>query len=570
MPTPSPALRGAAIIEEAFRAYIEAFQRFTLQARLRFEARDWPGGQQDAADRLDVYASLVGRAVEQLRDLLDEATRDKGTWREMKDAYMAWVRDRTDAELAETFFNSITRRIFVTVGVDADLEFDAAADALPDEQTASRAVCEEFPCRDGLARAVAHLLRRHEFSVGYDDLDGDAARVAEAISAQCAAAIVSDLQVIRTPFFRNTAAYLVGRVRTDRGDHPLTIVLLNRTGRVTVDAVLLTEDEVSVVFSFTRSYFFVDATRPASIVAVLRAIMPRKPPSELYTAIGHSKHGKTVFYRSLLRHLDDTDEVFDEAPGVRGMVMIVFTMPSFDAVFKIIRDHFPAPKTATRDEVLSKYDLVFRHDRAGRLADAQVFEHVRFDRRRFTPALLDELSREAAGTVTIDAESVVVHHVYTERKMVPLDMYLAQADRDSARRAILDYGEALRDLAATNIFPGDLLLKNFGVTRHQRLVFYDYDELCLLTDCRFRALPAAQTDDEALATEPWFHVGPHDIFPEEFLPFLGVRGDVRDVFLDAHAELLTPGFWQREQERRSAGVIAELLPYDTSRRLSRG
>jgi len=559
--------RGAAIIEDAFLAYIKAFQQFTLQARLRFEARDWHGALQDAADRLDVYTALVGQAVEHLHGLLDEHARDKDTWRAMKAEYLRLVGERTDSELAETFFNSITRRIFTTVGVDSDLEFVAAVGALPDPDDAADDVCESFPCTPGVVDAVARVFRRHEFSVGYEDVQGDAARVAAAIESQCCGAVITGLQVIRATFFRNKAAYLVGRVRTTTGDQPLAIALLNRTGRVSADAVVLTEDEVSVIFSFTRSYFFVDATRPAAFVSVLRAIMPRKPPSELYTAIGHNKHGKTVFYRSLLHHLAGSDEAFDIAPGARGMVMIVFTLPSFDAVFKIIRDRFAAPKTTTRDDVLERYRLVFRHDRAGRLADAQEFEQLRFDRRRFSAALLDELAREARGTVTITDDSVVIRHVYTERKMVPLDLYLAHAAPDEAQAAILDFGQALRDLAATNIFPGDLLLKNFGVTRHQRLVFYDYDELCLLSECRFRALPPSRSDEDERAAEPWYYVAPNDVFPQEFLPFLGLPPELKDAFLAAHGEILTPGFWQVEQERNRAGVVADLVPYHPARRL---
>jgi isocitrate dehydrogenase kinase/phosphatase len=562
--------RGAAIIEDAFLSYIKAFQRFTLQARLRFEARDWLGAAQDAADRLDVYASIVVRTVDHLHDLLDVHTRDKATWRAMKAAYLDRVNDRTDSELAETFFNSITRRVFTTVGVDSDLEFVAAGATQPDPGEAAGDVAEEFPCRPSLRDAVARLLRRHEFSVGYEELPRDAARVAQAIEAHCGAAGIQALQAVRAVFFRNKEAYLVGRVRTDNGDCPLAIALLNRSGRVGADAVLLTEDDVSIVFSFTRSYFFVDATRPAALVSFLRSIMPRKPVSELYSSLGHNKHGKTLFYRSLLHHLATTDEQFDIAPGARGMVMLVFTMPSFDAVFKIIRDRFAPPKTTTREEVMEKYRLVFRHDRAGRLVDAQEFEHLRFDRSRFSDALLAELAAEAAGTVAVTADSVVVRHVYTERKMTPLDLYLRSTSAEAARAAIFDYGQALRDLASTNIFPGDLLLKNFGVTRHGRLIFYDYDELSLLSDCRFRALPPPPDDEAETAAEPWYYVGPHDIFPEEFLPFLGLSPEMRDTFLASHGELLSPAFWWRVQEEHRAGVVPDVLPYGPTRRLRGG
>jgi len=290
---------------------------------------------------------------------------------------------------------------------------------------------------------------------------------------------------------------------------------------------------------------------------------------ELYTALGHNKHGKTVFYRALLQHIATTDDQFDIAPGTRGMVMLVFALPSFDVVFKIIRDQFAYPKTTTRADVMARYQLVFKHDRAGRLVDAQEFEHLRFDKRRFSERLLQELAAEAASTVTITDDSVILKHVYTERKMTPLDLYLQAASDADARAAVLDYGEALRDLAATNIFPGDLLLKNFGVTRHERLIFYDYDELCTLDECNFRKIPPPRNEDDELSGEPWYYVAPNDVFPEEFLPFLGLPEALRRVFLESHAELLTAEFWWRMQEQQRAGIVPDLLPYSPSRRLTR-
>jgi isocitrate dehydrogenase kinase/phosphatase len=338
---------------------------------------------------------------------------------------------------------------------------------------------------------------------------------------------------------------------------------------VRVDAVLLAEHEVSIVFSYTHSYFLVATERPGALVRFLRALMPQKPVDELYNSIGYNKHGKTELYRALLRHLEPGRERFDFAPGARGMVMIVFTMPSFDVVFKVIRDHFQPPKTGTRRQVMEKYQLVFQHDRAGRLIDAQEFEHLQFARDRFAPELLAELCTQAAGTVEVVGDTVVIHHLYTERRVTPLDIYLRGARSADAAAAVHDYGAALRDLAATNIFPGDLLLKNFGVTRQRRVVFYDYDELCLLTDCNFRYLPPARSDDEEWAGEPWFYAGERDIFPEEFRSFLGLDGALLRVFLDAHGDLLEPAYWRRTQERIRCGEIMDVLPYRAERRFQR-
>jgi isocitrate dehydrogenase kinase/phosphatase len=378
--------------------------------------------------------------------------------------------------------------------------------------------------------------------------------------------------MVRSVFYRSQGAYLVGRVRSGPGGAldamPLTLALHNCNGRLAVDAVLLTADEVSILFSFTRSYFHVEVDRPHDLVAFLHSIMPRKPIAELYIAIGFNKHGKTELFRDLIRHIHQSSDRFQIARGDPGMVMTVFTLPSFDVVFKVIRDTFAYPKTTTRRQVVDRYQLVYKHDRAGRLADVQEFEHLAFARGRFSDDLLAELAREAPSTVTIGERTVEIKHVYTERRMTPLNLYLREVDCKQAREAVIDYGQAVKDLAATNIFPGDMLLKNFGVTRHGRVVFYDYDELCLVTDCNVRELPPPRDFDDEVAAEPWFHVSPTDVFPEEFVAFMGLSGELREAFLKAHGDLLTARYWCEIQARHRAGELIDIVPYRLSRRLS--
>jgi isocitrate dehydrogenase kinase/phosphatase len=488
----------------------------------------------------------------------------------MKAAFSAYVQGRADSELAETFFNSVTRRIFTTVGVDPRIEFvQADFDRRP--PAGGKPVFTIFRRRGSLEALLADILRAYAFDVPYADLARDARLTAgelhRALAARGLTALPDSIEVIKPVFFRGKGAYLVGRVRCLERALPLALALRNPEGRVFVDAALFTAAEVSIVFSFTRAYFHVDADRPGELVAFLKSILPQKRLAELYTAIGHNKHGKTELYRDLLRHLTVSDDRFEPAWGEKGMVMAVFTLPSYNVVFKIIKDRFPDPKTTTRQEVKAKYQLVFKHDRAGRLVDAQEFEHLQFDRARFSDALLQELLAVAAESVSVTADKVVIRHLYTERRVTPLNLFVRQAPEPAARAAVLDYGQAIKDLAAANIFPGDLLLKNFGVTRHGRVIFYDYDELCALTDCRFRALPQPSDDEEALSAEPWFYVDPADIFPEEFDKFLGFPPALRAVFLAAHGDLLTPGFWRRMQAQLQAGEIIDIFPYQHSRRL---
>ncbi len=549
----------------AFDGYEAAFRRLTRKARVRFEERDWAGAGRDAVERLELYSESLDQTLRELRELLGPRTRGRTTWRGLKASFQHLIRARADRELAETFFNSVTRRIFSTVGVDADVEFVHLA--VPAKPASSPGVAELMPKEGSVEELVRAILARQGFSVEWEDLERDSRLVAAAVEARLGGRRATGLEVARPLFYRGRAAYLVGRVHAEGETAPLALALLNPEGRIVVDAALLDEDEVSIVFSYTRSYFRAECDRPGELVGFLHGILPRKPLSELYTSVGYNRHGKTEFYRELLRHLAATDEKFEVAPGDPGMVMLVFSLPSYDVVFKVIRDHFDEPKTTTRREVMERYRLVFRHDRAGRLVDAQEFEHLQFERERFSPRLIGELLAKAGGTVSADRSRVVLRHLYTERRVTPLNLFLARAGEEDARVAILDYGRALRDLAATNIFPGDLLPKNFGLTRHGRVVFYDYDELCLVTDCNFRPLPVSPDPEEETGGD-WFYVGERDVFPEEFLTFLPFRGARRDLFLKHHGDLLTPEFWLRLQEEHRAGRVVDIFPYPPERRFA--
>ncbi|HZZ85038.1 MAG TPA: bifunctional isocitrate dehydrogenase kinase/phosphatase [Anaeromyxobacteraceae bacterium] len=560
---------GAAEILRAYESFRAEFNRITGRARARFEARDWHGIQQDAIERLDLRPRSVQELVDALRGRCGTPDAGRALFREMKLVFAGITSGRHDVELAETFFNSATRRVLGTVGVRPELEFVASDRDLP-AAPAAGAIHDTWRRDGSTEQLLRRILERHSFGVPWRDLEGDARLAAAELDGFLARTPGGPLQAVEvaTPvFYRNKAAYLVGRLRRGRETSPLLLALLNGEEGVTLDAVLLAETDASIVFSFTRSYFHVEIDRPHELVRFLKSILPSKRTSDLYIAIGYNKHGKTELYRELQQHLARGRDRFRAAAGARGMVMAVFTLPSLDLVFKVIKDRFPAPKSTTREEVMSKYALVFRHDRAGRLVDAQEFEHLAFERERFAPELLEELLRECGETVRVEDRQVVVRHLYAERRVVPLDVYVRERDEWSARDAVLDYGQCIRDLAATDTFPGDLLLKNFGVTRHGRVIFYDYDELCPVTACRFRELPVPRDGDEETAGEPWFYVGQDDVFPEEFLRFLGLPAGLREAFVAAHAELLTAEFWRRNQERHRRGEIIDIYPYRQSQRL---
>ncbi|MCX7706486.1 MAG: bifunctional isocitrate dehydrogenase kinase/phosphatase [Anaerolineae bacterium] len=564
------AQQAAEAIATAFELYQRAFLRLTRCAQGRFEARDWHGHERDAVERLELYKRVIDRIVAETRRTLDTRVYEKTIWSHMRSVYSRLIAGRDDVELAETFFNSVTRRIFATIGVDPGIEFvDSDFSVAPG--TGDR-VYVTYPYTGDLVGLIRQLLCDTPFHIPFEDLGRDAGLIAKAIGDHLTARRghprFEALEVIKSPFFRNKGAYLVGRIRANGAINPLVIPLLNGPSGIYADTALLTEDEASIVFSFTHSYFHVETDCPYRLVDFLKGIMPWKRRAELYTAIGYNKHGKTELYRDLYCHLQSTDDRFQPAPGEKGMVMTVFTMPSFDVVFKVIRDNFPFPKRTTRSDVLSRYQLVFKRDRAGRLIDAQEFEHLAFDRARFSDEALQELLTTCSNTVSLLGDTVDIKHLYTERRITPLNLYLRQAGPEAAVAAVLDYGQAIKDLAATNIFPGDLFIKNFGVTRHGRVVFYDYDELCLLTDCNFRRIPPGRHGDDDLGDpQPWFSVAEHDVFPEEFPSFLGLEPRLRDAFIAAHSDLFDPGWWRQMQARLRAGEVMDLFPYPQHKRV---
>jgi isocitrate dehydrogenase kinase/phosphatase len=304
---------------------------------------------------------------------------------------------------------------------------------------------------------------------------------------------------------------------------------------------------------------------PSAYVQFLRTLLPRKPKSEIYTILGLQKQGKTLFYRDYLQHLKHSADLFQTAPGIKGLVMLVFTLPSFPYVFKVIKDFYPPPKDTSRAQIKEKYLLVKHHDRVGRMADTLEYSKVAFPLDRFSEELLAELRQHAPSQVEIEDGQIIISHLYIERRMVPLNIFLGNAEKNGddqlIEHGVVEYGNAIRDLVAANIFPGDMLYKNFGVTRHGRVVFYDYDEIEYLTDCVFREIPQARNEEDEMSAEPWYPVGRHDVFPGQFGTFLLGNPKIRDVFMKHNAELLTASWWQSHKERIAGGVIEDVFPY---------
>ena len=556
------------IIYDGFIRYNNYFHRITRRARTRFEQRDWKGHQNDIVDRVDLYEKSVRRIALTLRRTLKLRLNDKKLWRNIRSYFADRLNQVPDNGFIKTFFNSTTRRIFGTEGLDPELEFISSGPS-DDLQLIMSLNIRRYPYWVSLQRIFETILDDFSFRVPYDDINLNASRISRKIKAHTNENFSKNVEYLRFEFidsffYQAARAYLVGKLILSEGEIPIIIAFKNENRGISVDAIFLEEEEISLIFGYTRSYYFADPNSVIGTVHFLKSMLPKKPIDELYTVLGRLRQGKTERHRIFTEHLNNTKDKFIHAEGETGLVMIVFTLPSYNLVFKIIRDVFGAPKTISREDVISKYKLVSKHDRAGRLIDTQEFLNLKFPINRFSKELAQELLENASLNVRKEEDNIILKHVYIERRVRPLNLYINENPFDESVRAIIDYGEAIKDLAKTNIFPGDLLLKNFGVTQHNRIIFYDYDEVSLVTDCNFRDIPESNSIEDEMQAENWYFVGEHDIFPEEFIRFLAMNDKLKTEFMKYHKDLLTSKYWRRIKNQHLKGQALLVIPY-TSR-----
>lgn len=564
----------AATILGGFDKHFAFFSEVTAGARDRFERADWGAVQRASGERIHLYSQRVQETVARLRSTYGLAQPEPLLWQRVKSCYIELLQPHRQPELAETFYNSVFCKMFdrnYYNNRNIFVESVADRDRLVEEH---RGYVSFYPRDRGMESAVHELLSSFYFRLPFEDLERDVGYIVAAFGSASPLRNVPvqelRIDVLDTPFYRNKAAYLIGRVIRGNTCLPFVVPLMNNErGALYADTLLTAGDQLGVVFSFARAYFMVKTMVPVATVDFLQSILPNKPLAELYMCIGFHKQAKNEFYRELLHHLADSDDRFVAAPGVRGMVMSVFTLPSYPYVFKVIRDRFAPPKDTTRQAVKDKYLLVKMHDRIGRMADTLEYSEVALPRRRFADELLQELQEVAPSLIDLEGDRVVIKHCYIERRMRPLNLFLDQASTEERRAAVADWGLAIKELMAVNIFPGDLLFKNFGVTRSGRIVFYDYDELCYLTDCNFRAFPQPLYPEDELSAEPSFHVAPNDIFPEEFATFVTTDADTRRSLHELHPELLDYRYWRARQDEVRNGVHGDVYPYPDGIRFPR-
>ncbi|GEG99453.1 bifunctional isocitrate dehydrogenase kinase/phosphatase [Escherichia coli] len=561
----------AQTILQGFDAQYGRFLEVTSGAQQRFEQADWHAAQQAMKNRIHLYDHHVGLVVEQLRCITNGQSTDAAFLLRVKEHYTRLLPDYPRFEIAESFFNSVYCRLFDHRSLTPERLFIFSSQPERRFRTIPRPLAKDFYPDHGweslLMRVISDLPLRLRWQNKSRDIHYIIRHLTETLGTENLSE--SHLQVANELFYRNKAAWLVGKLITPSGTLPFLLPIHQTDdGELFIDTCLTTTAEASIVFGFARSYFMVYAPLPAALVEWLREILPGKTTAELYMAIGCQKHAKTESYREYLVYLQGCNEQFIEAPGIRGMVMLVFTLPGFDRVFKVIKDKFAPQKEMSAAHVRACYQLVKEHDRVGRMADTQEFENFVLEKRHISPALMELLLQEAAEKITDLGEQIVIRHLYIERRMVPLNIWLEQVEGQQLRDAIEEYGNAIRQFAAANIFPGDMLFKNFGVTRHGRVVFYDYDEICYMTEVNFRDIPPPRYPEDELASEPWYSVSPGDVFPEEFRHWLCADPRIGPLFEEMHADLFRADYWRALQNCIREGHVEDVYAYRRRQRFS--
>ena len=577
---------------DGFNRHYELFRTESARAKHRFETADWHGQQRAQRERIEFYDLRVREASIRLEREFKAGDQSMDVWQQVKLHYIGLLVNNHQPELAETFFNSVTTKILHRSYFQNDFIFVRPAVSTEyienEAPTAEPTYRSYYPKPDSLQWEIIQLVNDFDLVLEFEDLARDAHYVADAVLERLGDVKLRanfQIQVLSGLFYRNKGAYVVGKIINGFNEVPVALPVLHaKSGKLVIDAALFGEDDLLILFSFARAYFMVDMGIPSAYVQFLRSMMPRMPRAEIYNALGLAKQGKTLFYRDFLYHLRHSTDKFRIAPGIKGMVMLVFDLPSFPYVFKVIKDYYPPQKDTTREIIKSKYLLVKQHDRVGRMADTQEYSEVAFPRARFDDELIAEIEKFAPSQLEISDRDgdghteVIIKHVYIERRMIPLNIYLQEAfdlgvqepaGQAQIERAVVEYGNAIKDLVAANIFPGDMLWKNFGITRHGKVVFYDYDEIEYITDCKFRKVPTPRNEEEEMSGEVWYSVGPKDVFPETFAPFLLGNDAVRAVFMRHHADLLQADFWQGHKERIQAGHVHDVFPYEREKRFIR-
>ncbi|QRN41672.1 MAG: bifunctional isocitrate dehydrogenase kinase/phosphatase [Neisseriaceae bacterium] len=558
-------------ILSGFNRHYTLFRSISAKAKELFEAGEWLEIQKLVANRIRMYDDRVLECVAKLKKDFAANVLNEKMWKGTKLAYIVLLINHKQPELAETFFNSVSNKILGKNYFNNKLIFLKPAISTEYIESETGTFNTFYP-KNELRQILADVLNYFDWKIPFADIEQDIENVLGAAKNFLKDKWPLDelnlhFKILHSPFYRNKCAYIFGQIINGHTRYPFSVAVIhNSKGELVIDTVLFEPKQIAGLFSFSRAYFLVDMDVPSGYVNFLKSMLPMRDKTDFYTMLGLQKQSKNIFFRDFAEHLRYSSDDFILAPGIKGLVMIVFTLPSFPYVFKIIKDYFGPNKNFDRTYVKNKYELVKKHDRVGRLADTLEYTNVAIPLSRCSEELLTELKELAPSQIKICKDLLIIKHVYIERRLKPLNIQMKKAPQEEKENLVIEYGNTLKDLATANIFPGDMLYKNFGLTSYGKLIFYDYDEIEYMTNCNFKKIPPPPNPEYELSDEVWYPVQPGDVFPEEFAPFLLGDPEVRKVFLKHHKDLLTPEFWQKKKDNILAGVVEDFFPYPESLR----
>ncbi len=446
----------AQTILQGFDKHYRIFLDITRGAKQRFENCEWKAERKAARKRITLYSKRVSEAIKTLHQGFDLNQFDESLWKRVKIEYLHILYGHKQPELAETFYNSVFTSLFHRRYYNNDHIFvrpGLSTDYLDDEETTYIGF---YPTRAGLTRTVRQILQINDLALPFEDLNRDVRRLVRVIKDKLLPSLVFrrhfQLWVLKSLFYRNKAGYIIGMGINGDQIIPFAIPLLNNErGQIYVDALIHEANDIANLFSFARAYFMVDTLTPSAVVRFLLRMLPTKSRADIYTSIGLQKQGKSEFYRDFLHHLRHSSDQLEIAPGIKGLVMTVFNLPSYPYVFKVINDEFPPPKKTTRQQVKDKYQIIKMHDRVGRMADTLEYSYAAFPLARISDTLMQEFEDKIPSSIEIDGDMLIIRHLYIERRLDPLNLYLADPTND-AEAMMLDYVRAIKDMAVANIF----------------------------------------------------------------------------------------------------------------------
>jgi isocitrate dehydrogenase kinase/phosphatase len=548
---------------------------YPYRAMRAFETIDPQASVRISQERLGLYSKYIAQHGPRIHAAFPALADNPAIWDHVDRLFSSMIADRYEADIAFSFAHSIRRNICRELWRPVAYSFPPPS---KHRALSMASVFRRIPVQGHIdTELVATALQVPGFSVPFRDLRGDSERIVERInflldSDAPDAALPIALDIVEAGFFREHTAFVVGRwVLSDSSFVPFVVALLNGDSGMFVDAVLHRVADVHNLFSSTLANFHVTTRLYYQTCVFLFSLMPRRPLGHHYSTIGFNHVGKVAILNEVIEQLRQSGQKFERSPGFAGTVALGFTFESCSYHLKVIRDRptasykwgaFPGVTA-----VLDKYRVVHEINRAGSMLDNVMYYNLTLDRDMFDPALLDDICREAAGSVHVQGDSVFIRSLIIQLKIVPLPVYLQTADESEIRNVMVSLGTCIRNNAATNIFNKDLDSRNYGVGRYGRVFLFDYDAVEKLTDVKIRTNADREPGEEGIPA--WvFEDGP--IFlPEEIEYGLQLKNELaRRTFRKVNSDLTTVEYWGQMQHKLLRGEVPELRMYPESCKLS--